>query len=232
MREWEEEILSQMDRSAAEHRFPMLNNAYLRGAGISLTAFSSASEWLVLFQQIGVMEERDFVDVVSGYGNLLDKPGPQKVVRLVEPPPGGRIRDENELLDLNVWNFTIAIKGQVRHFIPSKEDYQSARVDVDGDAPQSAKILRLLVPLTPEFFLSDDELLQICGRTGVGLRKFLQLGAWHHPDVADDERPSRSPCLRSLAHALAMNDSGLYGCPRNDFNTHWSLWEEVYREMS
>ena len=232
MREWEEEILSQMDREAAEYHFPMLDNAYLCSAGIRLTAFSSASEWLIVFQQIGVMEDRDFANVVSAYGNRLDKPGVQEVARLVEPPPGGRIRDANEHLNLDMWDFTIAINGQVRHFTPSKEDYAAAGVDVDDEAPSPVKILRLLVAQIPEeLFLPDDKLLQICGRAGAGLKKFLQLEEWHHPDLANDERPGMNPCLRSLARALAMNDASLYECPAASFNTHWSQWEESYREM-
>ena len=232
MREWEEEILGQMDREAAEYRFPMLNNAYLRGADIRLTAFSGASEWLIVFQQIGVMEERDFENVVFAYGNRLATPGLQKSVSLVGPPPGGRIRDEDGYLKLDPWDFTISIRGQVRHFRPGKEDYAAAGVDVGGDAPTLAKILRLLAAQAPEeLFLPDDELRQLCGRAGGTLKRFLQLEDWYHPDLADDEPPSMSPCLRSLAHALAMDDAGLYECPAPGFNTHWSRWEEIYRVM-
>lgn len=232
MKDWDKEILSQMDREAADYKFPMLNNAYLRGADIRLIAFSSTFEWLIIFQQIGVMEECDFVNVVSAYGNRLEKPGTQKVVRLVDSPPGGRIRDERGHLNLNMWDFTIAIKNDIMHLTPNKEDYTASKVEVDGDAPPSAMILRLLSVLIPEkLFLSDEELLKICRREEADLKKFLQLEDWCHPDVADDERPSQSPCLRSLALAIAMNDVNLYRCPISSFNTHWIRWEEIYRDM-
>lgn len=232
MPDWEERILEQMDREAAEYHFPMLNNVYLRGADVRLTVYANVSEWLVVFQQIAVMEERDFVNVVSAYGNQISKPGTQQVVLVVEAPAGGRIRDENEHLSLDMWDFTIVIKGLVRHFAPTAKDYADAGVDIDDDAPASAKILRLLAAQIPEdLFLSDDQLLRICDRFEAGLNKFLQLEDWRHPDLADDELPSQSPCLRSLAHALSVNDPDLYECSANSFNTHWSIWEDMYGEM-
>ena len=228
MREWEEEILSQMDAGAAGYNFPMLNNAYLRGAGIRLDAFSNPSEWLVVFQELAVSEKHGLVNAVSAYGNRLAKPGLQEFVPLTGPPP-----DEGEGPGLDPWDFTLSIRGRARRFTPGAADYEAAGVDPEADnVPTSAKILRLLAAQMPdELYLSDDELLEVCGRAGAGLKKFLRLEDWHHPDIADDEMPSASPCLRSLAHALALNDAGLYECPEADFNTHWSRWEDIYDEM-
>jgi hypothetical protein len=150
---------------------------------------------------------------------------------LVEAPPGRRIRDENERLSLNPFDLTIALMGRVRHVAPTPSDYAAAGVDVTDRSPASAKILRFLAATIPEqLFASDDELLEVCGRGGAGLQKFLELDEWRHPDTADGELPSESPCLVSLARALSANDTALYECSAESFNTHWSNWEEIYTD--
>jgi len=58
------------------------------------------------------------------------------------------------------------------------------------------------------------------------LRVFLQLYNWYHPDYRHQEKPSDSPCLRSLAKALANDNPLLYECPEAMSNIHWSQWPE------
>jgi hypothetical protein len=80
----------------------------------------------------------------------------------------------------------------------------------------------LLVP--ESILLSDERLLEICGRTEAGLTRLLQLDDWYHPNVAIGEQPSESDCLESLADALASGEADLYSCPEELHNTHWSNW--------
>jgi hypothetical protein len=220
------QILRQLDRSAREFEFPMLDNAYVRLADVRLTAFRSPTEWLIVFEEIALFQERTFANTVSAYGNKLARPGTQLGIDdLITSVPGHPIWDDEGNFRLNLWAFTIAINGQTRRFSPSREDYARAGVDVDADDPNAAKILRLLTVLVPdELFLSDARLLEVCGRADSSLKRFLQMDDWHHPDVADEELPRESDCLRSLAEALAKDDKDAYACPEELFNTHWSNW--------
>ena len=220
------QILRQLDRSARAFEFPMLDNAYVRLADVRLTAFRSPSEWLIAFEDIALFQERTFANTVSAYGNEIARPGTQLGIDdLITPAPGHPIWDEDGNFLLDSWDFTIAIDGKVRRFTPSREDYARAGVDVDAGGPDAAKMLRLLTVLVPdELFLSDARLLEVCGRADASLKRFLQLDDWQHPDIADDELPRDSICLRNLAAALAAGDADAYACPEELFNTHWSNW--------
>jgi hypothetical protein len=48
---------------------------------------------------------------------------------------------------------------------------------------------------------------------------------WQHPDVADEERPSKNISIRSWAKALAQSDPSLFeqGHP----NTDWKFWVQT-----
>jgi hypothetical protein len=220
------QILRQLDRSARAFEFPVLDNAEFRLADVRLTAFRSPSEWLIVFEEIALLVEQTFVNTVSAYGNKIVRPGAQlSIDTLITPASGHPLWDDEGNFRPNLREFTIAIDGQPRHFTPSREDYVRAGIGAAAGDPDAAKMLRLLTVLVPgELFVSDARLLDLCGRADASLRRFLQLDDWHHPDVADEELPSDSICLRNLAEALAEDDADSYACPEEQFNTHWSNW--------
>jgi hypothetical protein len=220
------QILRQLDRYASEFDFPMLDNAYVELADMRLTAFRNASEWLIVFEDVGVFQEHTFMNTVSAYGNRVQEPGTQLGVDdIITPASDHPIWDDDGNFLLDPANFEVVINGQARRFTPSREEYERAGVDVDSDVPDAVKILRLLTFLMPDqFFLSDARLLEICGRGDSSLKRFLQLDDWRHPDIAAGELPSESVCLRNLATAIAEDDAGSYSCPEEMFNTHWSNW--------
>lgn len=224
---WEAEILEQLDRCAKTYDFPMLNNAYLCNADIRLTAFLSSAEWLIVFEEVAYSTKHLFINSVSAYGNRIIRPGTQQAISIVTGVPGKPLHDEwgNFLLDKS--SFEIVIHGQVRRFTPTAEDYRRAGISSDSKMVVPAQILRLLVFLNPEFFLTEVKLLETCGRADSDLELFIKLDDWYHPDIANDELPSQSLCLRSLAIALNRNDKGLYTCSHEVFNTDWSNWESA-----
>jgi hypothetical protein len=58
------------------------------------------------------------------------------------------------------------------------------------------------------------------------MQQILQLEAWHHPDVVeDDHRPSNSPTFQQLAKVLVTGDVSHYR-PTLEPNTHWENWPE------
>jgi hypothetical protein len=215
--EWEIECLKQLDRHAKAYDFPVLNNVYFHNADVRLNVFRNDSEWLIVFQEIALSQKHGFVDSVSAYGNKLQKTGTLLGVRITQTDKYTNVS--------NAGSFSLVINGKDHHFAPSEEDYRKAQVGPDAVMPEGAKLLRLLAFLMPdELFLNDGRLLEICGRKSAALEKFMQLDDWQHPDVAIDELPSQSPCLRSLAKALAIGDVNLYECPAKIWNTHWSNW--------
>lgn len=229
MPDWDDEILRQLDGAAQEYDFPMLDNAYLRNAGIRLTVFRSSQEWLLVFQELAVSNRHGFVNVVSAYGNRIAQPGTQEAVTLAAEGEGRMWTEDGRFL-LDPSNYKIMLRSGERHFRPSIEDYRRAGIELGANMPDAARVLRLLAAEAPEeLYLADDELLKTCGREDAGLSRFLQLDGWRHPDLANDEMPSDNECFRSLARALSGGNPDLYACPKISWNTHWSNWEAAYR---
>jgi hypothetical protein len=222
---WEAEILEQLDEYAAAYDFPMPDNAYFYNADLRLKVFRSAQEWLIIFEEIALSNQRSFVNSVFAYGNRVAQPGTQRIVDVVTGGPDGELWDGAGRFLLDRWQFTVTAGGQPRSFSPSARDYEEAGVDPHSGAA-ALDILRLLAYRIPdELFLPDRELLRMCDRADAGLERFLQLADWHHPDLADDELPGQLSCFRHLARATARGDVGLYVCPPESWNTHWSNWE-------
>lgn len=223
----EREILDELDQQARQSNFPGLGNTNYPLAKARLTAFRSPSEWLMTFELVAYGEkEAEFVDVVHAYGNRVDGPGWRGQVPVVTPAAGHPMWDDdgNFLLDLS--DFEVVVRGKPERFTPSARDYARAGIRADADMPPPLELIRFLAHLAPgRLFLTDAELLEAAGRTGSGLKRFLQLDDWHHPDPIEKELPSTTPCLRRLAEALANNDPSRYACPDKEKNTHWSHWE-------
>jgi hypothetical protein len=72
--------------------------------------------------------------------------------------------------------------------------------------------------------LTDEEPLEACGRERSGLRNFLQVVDYYHPDLGGGELPGSTETFRSLAAALEANDPKLF--VPGESNTHWSLWPD------
>lgn len=227
--DWESDILEQFDSYAREYDFPMLNNVYFYNADARLTAFRSSSEWLIVFQEIALSQKHGFINSISAYGNKIDKTGTQQAITVISGLPSKPIWDDDNNFLLDKWDFEMVINGAVRHFTPSPEDYKRAKIDVHSNMPAPVQVLRFLSSiLSNGLFIKDDELLYICDRAGSDLEKFIQLEDWYHPDIAADELPSHSVCLRNLARAIAINDKNVYVCPKDRLNTHWSNWDQLY----
>ena len=224
------EILDQLDTSAEEFRFPILNNINSHLADIRLASFRSPQEWLIVFEEVALFEEYLFMNTISAYGNKVRSPGVRLGIDdIIKPVPGKSIFNEDGTLVLDLFDFEIRINGKKRRFTPTNADYRKLKIQLqDDDVPDAAKLLRFLIATVPEeFFQPDSKLLQICGRKTTNLKLFLRLDDWHHPDVVDGELPSESISFKSLAAALVDGDPSLYSCPKNKMNTHWTKWKLI-----
>ena len=225
----ESDILDPMDKCAEEFNFPILNNINSHLADIKLTSFRSSEEWLIVFEEVALFEETMFMNTVSAYGNKVRTPGVQLGIDdIIKPVPSRPIFDDEGMFTLNLFDFEIKINNKKKHFSPTKADYQKLKIKLQSKVPDAAKLLRYLVDKVPEeFFVSESKLLQICGRRSANVKLFLKLDDWNHPDVADDELPSESISFKTLADALVQGDPGLYSCPKNKENTHWTNWKSL-----
>lgn len=226
--EWKTQILQQLDYFAQEYDFPMLDNIYNENADIRLTTFRSSTEWLLVFEEIALYKEHLFVNSLSAFGNkIIDSGIHEGIDNIISEVPGVPIWDESNKFLLSKWDFELVINGQEVKLTPTIEDYKNAGIEVNNTVSDPLKILRLLTFLMPEkFFLTDSEILKICGRENSGLKIFIQLHSWYHPNIANDELPSDSVCFQSLAEAVSKNDKSLYSCPESMNNTHWSNWNQ------
>lgn len=205
-------ILDVLDAHARAFDFPMPDNAYVEEADMRLTAFRGEEEWLIAFQEVCVFQQRKTMNVVSAYGSHVDGGPCSAAEDLVTPLALPHVRD----LD-------VCVARRRRRLRPAQEQLREAGIEDAGVPPSPIELLRLVCVLLPgELFFDDDELPERCGRPG--LQRFLRCDDWRHPDLAADELPSRTPCLRSLAEALAAGDRERYRCPPELHNTHWSHW--------
>jgi len=218
------DILTTLDEATASYSFPVLNNVEIDLAAIRMTAFRNSDEWLIVFQEIAFAAGfHGFANAVAAYGNRLKVQGVQRVIVPVS------FSGKGDSSKLNIHDFAVRVhKSRARHFNPSVADYRMAHVDVGDESRAETKILRYLASrIVDEFCVSDDVLLRACKRRSARLRKFMEIDKWHHPDVADDERPSKTDCFKSLARALARGDASLYKCNPASFNTGWWQWPRL-----
>ena len=211
------EILEELDAHARTFAFPMPDNIYVEEADMRLTAFRGADEWLIVFQEVCVFQEERLLDMISAYGSNVAGGMAASVEDVVSPADVPGVRD-----------VALVVAGRRRRMRPSAAELRDAGIADPDVPPAPIELLRLACVMFPgELFLPEKELPERCGRGGADLRLLLSLDDWRHPDLAHDELPSDSPCLRSLAEALVADDASLYGCPAELHNTHWSNWSRT-----
>ena len=230
---WEAQVVNQWEKSAKQGLFPYLStDEHGVFAGARLTTFRSNKEWLVVFELPAYVGEAGaFIDRIYAYGNKV-----KQHVHWIEflcPPPGDVVGSDQDWLP-DLFDFRALLHGRLHRFTFTLEDYARAGVDLDEPISKSpamdrkAQVLRLLIYLYPKkMFLPESRLLEAVSRPTT-LSLFLQTHEWQHPDPRAGETPGNSPCLRSLAQALAHNRPGLYRCPRDMVNTHWSQWPNYF----
>jgi hypothetical protein len=228
---WQKDIFVKLDASARRYLFPMLNNSNFFLADIRLTLFRNEQDWLIVFQEI-VYEPAShtkFENFITAFGSKMEN-SLVKTIEVITDEQGNRLWDAPdeytpEEFSLESNEFTVRINGNLQRFALKQEDFLASGVGIDSKTPRELQILRILTYLRPtEFFLTDKELLNECGYNDSSLERFIELNDWNHPDIAADELPSKNKCFQSLINAFAENDSKLYTCPSNKWNTHWKNW--------
>ncbi len=220
------EILFQLDKAAQNYKFPTFDNINYPAADMRLSVFRDNSEWLILFEKLVYSDnESAFLSMVHAFGNKIPDPGfqPNSSEQIISEAPHYPIWDNEMNFSLDLLDFTLKVKGTIMHFLPTRDDYRKAHVNLEDDSYPEFKILCFLVFLMPDaLFRSDDDLLKACNRSN--LPKFIQLDDWHHPDLFNGELPSHCDFFKNLAQSI---EEGSYHAPNQvqSINSYWYHWE-------
>ncbi len=219
---------------------PPYDSGYARAR---LTAFVSDKQWLTVFEIINFNAMAVLcVNDITAIGNrsILDKfrhRASKSKYKTVVTPDRHTTDDHpyfpetsDGSISINPLDFEVEIYGAPHHFAPSSRKYQELGIDLHaksaGELDAIVKVLRFLSYDRPDLVFLNNQELQPRRFGHNPLPKFMQLYDWQHPDYRQQEKPSNSPCLRSLATAMAHNDPSMYHCPKEAINTHWSFWPE------
>ena len=236
-----ESILAVLDECCASCTFPMLDNGYICLAATRLSLHRSAADWALVIEVFGFSPRAGSPDVgVYTFASRLHRRnraddyvsvGAFEAYLRNNPhndlrhffPLGGSWQDaeDDELLAED--GGSALLRGQAV-LPPSLAEY--ARRGVTLEQPPRVRVFefcRYLAEVARDRVLATPEERRVS--VPPDLTPILQLEAWHHPDLADNDLASDSETFRQLAQVLATGDPGLYR-PTQPPNTHWSRWPE------
>lgn len=224
--EWYFEIISQLDNAAQEYKFPAFDNVNYPAADMRLTAFRDDSEWLILFEKLVFSRaESAFLSMIHAFGNKILSPGLQSnsAYEVITATPGCPLWDNEMNFLIDLFNITLRIKGEVRTFEVTPDDYREAHVNLKDNSPPEFKVLCLLVNLMKgQLFRSDNDLLRACNRSN--LEKVVQLDDWHHPDVYNNVLPSKCDFFQKFAQSISDGSYKVHDYS-GGINSYWYYWE-------
>jgi len=235
-------ILAILDQCSDSFTFPMLDNGYVYLAANRLSLHRSVSSWAIVIEVFGFSPRAKLpnLHVYTFANQLRDRDAPQQYVstkayeqylannpynesRFFFPVDEGDLQDaeDSELVAENITE--IVVRG--KHY-PNPPWYEYTHYGIELDrAPrvQIFELCRFLAAVARDEVLATPEER----RTSVlpDMVEILRLEEWHHPDIANDERPSSSQTFQQLADVLVSGDTTKY-LPLQPSNTHWRNWPE------
>ena len=237
-----DEILKVLDDCCGTFTFPMLDNGYVYLAGTRLSLHRSPSDWALVLEIFGFSPRAGTPDLsVHTFSSRLrdrDKPGqyvkrsaydaylrdnPHNEVRTFHPIGGDDWQDEEDPELVSEDAMQVLLRGSPFELPPSA---LYARHGIDLSEPPRVQVFELCRFLAA---VRKHEVMATMKERRISifpeLKQILLLEQWHHPDVAEDERPSGTRSYQQLARVLETGDISLYR-PLDKPNTHWSHWPE------
>jgi hypothetical protein len=145
-------------------------------------------------------------------------------LRFVYPIEAGPWQDAEEPELISAEEHNVTLRGQTRR-MPTVAEYDASGVVLS----QSPRVMvfefcRALASVARNDVLATST--ERCGNLAPQMQQILQLEAWNHPNVVDDQsRPSSSETFQQLAQVLATGRVDLYQ-PSHAPNTHWRYWPD------
>jgi hypothetical protein len=237
-----QQILAVLDRCCDAYTFPMLDNGYICLAATRLTLFRSSSDWAMVIEVFGFSPRAGLPDLcVHTFASRLhhrDQPEdyinrgayenylanhPHDEMRTFWPLEEGTWQDADTCEMVSDVANELILRSQP-HALSPPEEYASYGIDLEK-APHVAvfELCRLLAGTSREQVLATPEEKRVSVLPE--MNQLLQLEAWHHPNVADDDRPGGSKTFQQLAEVLSTGDVSRYQ-PNQPPNTHWRNWPD------
>ena len=224
------QILSQLDACAADYTFAMLDNGYVYFVDARLSAYRTERYWAILIEVLGTNFRASgaFNDVYR-FGNCFPQtPGlaDDGIFPVLDDPVNDAVFDADDRWDVLKETGVLRVRQQAISYDVTPKALGNIGIGADEMDGGSASITELVRSLVPEhrnlLFATEEELNQ---RLQVDVPLILRLNEWNHPNVVEDELPSRSETFQLIADILVSGDPMLYK-PTLPPNTHWRNWLE------
>ena len=236
-----EEILHILDTCAESYSFPMLDHGYVYLAASRLSLFRDEHDWALVFEIFGFsprggvpdlhiqtfasrLHNRDRADQYStpeAHALYLAR-NPHNEYRSIYPIEGDWIdEEEGEYVDLDATH--LSLRGRLIALPPREEYAQRGILLDDSERVQLFEVCRWLAAVEPEGVLATPEERRVSVPPELTLLRTLD--AWHHPDLAEDERPSDNETFRQIAWVLSTGELHRYR-PTQQPNNHWCHWPD------
>lgn len=226
-----EEILAQLDKCNSEYTFPMLDNGYIYPAGTKLTAYRDNKRWVIVIEAIGFNYRGGGHNGISNclyiYGNCLNyEPGTQNenFIYLTDDANNCRTFDEEEYFYLNPECTTFVLRGKILPLYQDRNLYKDSGIEIEAlERINAFEFLRLLDALHHDNLVATENEIQ--KRIPKNIPKIIELHNWFHPDVVNEELPSKNETFIQIAKVLETGKIEYYK-PTHEPNTHWRNWPE------
>ncbi|SFW34707.1 DUF7003 family protein [Chitinophaga sancti] len=222
-------IRSQLDKCAEDYTFPMLDNGYTYPVVSRLSVYGDPQSWVILIEVVGYFNRQSGHEGVGNtryvFGNHLSfEPGmkyPDLFSLTADSEEGPTFTgDLHGTLNPDVHSMLVREKKvNIRH---DPAFYESRNVVLeDPPAIMIYEFLRASLPELKDELLSTEEELRNSFNQDLPL--LLRLDEWCHPDLVEEEIPSKNETFRMIAALLETGDVSLYQ-PTKEPNNHWSNW--------
>jgi hypothetical protein len=238
----EKQILSILDRCCDSFTFPMLDNGYIYLAATRLSLYRSQLDWALVIEVFGFSPRAGLPDtcIQTFASRLYDRDPPEKYVnrRAYESYVASNPHNDSRFLfPINEGQWQDAENGEflaedarevvVRNHaiqLPTINEYVQHGIELE-QAPrlQVFELCRFLADIARSQVLGTSQERRVS--VFPEMEQILQLEEWHHPNLVEDERPSRCETFQQLAHVLAAGDTSFYR-PTKLANTHWRNWPD------
>ena len=226
-----EEILNQLDYCNSEYTFPMLDNGYVYPAATKLTAYRDDKRWVIVIEAIGFNYRGGGHDGISNclhiYGNCLNyEPGTknENFLFLTGNANNCNTFDNEEYFYLNPNCESFNLRNETIPLYHDRELYEASGIELEEETRINAfEFLRLLDTLHHDKLVATEN--EIRERIPSDIPKIIELHNWFHPDVVNDELPSKNETFIQIAQVLETGNIGYYK-PTHEPNTNWKNWPE------
>lgn len=226
-----EKILNQLDKCNSAYTFPMLDNGYVYAAGTKLSGYRDDERWVIVIEAIGFSYRGGGHNGISNclhiYGNCLDyEPGTrnENFIYLTEDVNNCSTFDDEEYFYLNPNCSSFTLRGKAFPLYHDRELYKASGIEIEDQLRINAfEFLRLLEALHHDKLVATEN--EIRGRIPSDIPKIIELHNWFHPDVVNDELPSKNETFIQIAKVLETGNTEHYK-PTHEPNTYWANWPE------